>query len=269
MESSQQKAFTGLWIPVEILLDKRLKPQDKILFAEIASFGSNGCYKRAEELQEICGVKSDAMQESAKRLRQLGYITEQRRFGRIFRLSNYGFGKLQNQTVTNFNPKNNFTIKRKAKTEQIVDQKVELDVVKNVKKSDEKSYQQDVCITKLKGGDSPCNNGKIANVRLGVKPRVHIEYTEEYTEDYIYNNNIYICKKNKIKYIHLNNEKFIIKKPIQNYKNNFNNHKHQNTYQNYNSNHSLSVHSENIVNHELVKRLAEMKKQLFSKSFPS
>lgn len=90
VQEESKKEFTGIWMPAEILEDENLKPIDKLLYAEIASF-PNGCWKKSEELQQICGVKEDAFRESAKRLRDAGYIKEHRKFGRIHRYSTLGF----------------------------------------------------------------------------------------------------------------------------------------------------------------------------------
>lgn len=89
----QKKEFTGVWIPVKILEDEKLKPIDKLLYAEIASFGDNGCWKKSSELMKICGVKEDAFRASCKRLKENGYISEQRKFGRIYRKSTLGFNQ--------------------------------------------------------------------------------------------------------------------------------------------------------------------------------
>lgn len=87
----QEREFTGVWLPAEILTDGKLKPVDRILYAEIASFGNKGCWKKSTELQEICGVKDRAFQSACKRLEDNGYITQKRQFGRIFRTSTMTF----------------------------------------------------------------------------------------------------------------------------------------------------------------------------------
>jgi len=95
----QKREFTGVWMPAEILLDERLKPVDRILYAEIASFGSKGCWKKSEELMKRCGVKERAFRSACNRLEDNGYITQKRRFGRIFRTSSMSF-KHQSQNST-------------------------------------------------------------------------------------------------------------------------------------------------------------------------
>lgn len=90
-----ERQFTGVWIPREILEDANLKATDKILYAEIASFGENGCWKKSEELMAMVGVKADAFQASCKRLVEGGYITQNRRFGRIIRRITLGFSRTE------------------------------------------------------------------------------------------------------------------------------------------------------------------------------
>lgn len=80
-----KRQFTGVWLPREVLEDERLKGTEKILYAEIASFGEKGCWKRADELQQLCGVGRDGLQSACKRLRETGYIVERRMYGRIVR----------------------------------------------------------------------------------------------------------------------------------------------------------------------------------------
>lgn len=90
-----ERQFTGVWIPREILEDENLKAVDKILYAEIASFGENGCWKKSEELMAMVGVKTDAFQASCKRLVDGGYITQNRKFGRIIRRITLGFSRTE------------------------------------------------------------------------------------------------------------------------------------------------------------------------------
>ena len=80
-----KRQFTGVWLPKKLLLDERLTAADKILYAEIASFGEKGCWKRADELQQLCGMGRDGLQSACKRLRETGYIVERRMYGRIVR----------------------------------------------------------------------------------------------------------------------------------------------------------------------------------------
>ena len=88
-----KRQFTGVWLPRELLLDERLTAVDKILYAEIASFGEKGCWKRSKELMELCRVKRDAFGASCKRLIKFGYITQSREYGRMRRKSTLGFSQ--------------------------------------------------------------------------------------------------------------------------------------------------------------------------------
>ena len=94
-----KRQFTGVWLPKELLLDDKLQATDKILYAEIASFGDKGCWKRAEELRLMCGIGRDGFRAACARLRDGGYIVECRSFGRIIRyLSIYTTDEKQQRT---------------------------------------------------------------------------------------------------------------------------------------------------------------------------
>ena len=86
-----KRQFTGVWLPREVLEDKRLKGTEKILYAEIASFGDKGCWKKSEELMSLTGMRTSAFQASCRRLVEFGYITQSREYGRMVRRSNIGF----------------------------------------------------------------------------------------------------------------------------------------------------------------------------------
>ena len=86
-----KRQFTGVWLPREVLEDKRLKGTEKILYAEIASFGEKGCWKKSEELMSLTGMRTSAFQASCRRLVEFGYITQSREYGRMVRRSNIGF----------------------------------------------------------------------------------------------------------------------------------------------------------------------------------
>ena len=86
-----KRQFTGVWLPREVLEDERLKGTEKILYAEIASFGEKGCWKKSEELMSLTGMRTSAFQASCRRLVEFGYITQSREHGRMVRRSNIGF----------------------------------------------------------------------------------------------------------------------------------------------------------------------------------
>lgn len=90
-----KRQFTGVWLPKELLLDERLTAAEKILYAEIASFGDKGCWKKSEELMSLAGMRTSTFQASCRRLVEFGYITQSREYGRMVRRSNIGFSTNQ------------------------------------------------------------------------------------------------------------------------------------------------------------------------------
>ena len=86
-----KRQFTGVWLPKELLLDERLTAAEKILYAEIASFGDKGCWKKSEELMSLAGMRTSTFQASCRRLVEFGYITQSREYGRMVRRSSIGF----------------------------------------------------------------------------------------------------------------------------------------------------------------------------------
>ena len=125
--SQNEPVFTGVWIPKEVLLDESLKPADKILYAEIASFGDRGCWKQNAELAEIIGVGSVTFVECCKRLEAGGYITQKRLVGRVLRMTTLSFAgkkkanhnikteKKQNSKIELQSSKNELSIKEYTK----------------------------------------------------------------------------------------------------------------------------------------------------------
>ena len=88
---AEQRKFTGIWIPAEIWLNDNLSGLAKMLYAEIASFGSRGCWKKSEELYAPLGIQRITFQKLCRELVEGGYIEEQRKFGRIVRTSTLKF----------------------------------------------------------------------------------------------------------------------------------------------------------------------------------
>ncbi|MEE1081584.1 MAG: hypothetical protein U0L19_10805 [Bacteroidales bacterium] len=88
---AEKKKFTGIWIPAEVWDDDKLLPLARVLYGEIASYGKSGCWVKTEELRQPLGVSSGTFQKLCKQLKDGGYITEQRRFGRIVRTTTLGF----------------------------------------------------------------------------------------------------------------------------------------------------------------------------------
>ena len=88
---AEKRTFEGIWIPAEIWLDENINGHERLLYAEIASFGSRGCWKKSEELMKLLGVGREAFQRTCRNLRERGYITEKRMFGRIVRTTTLTF----------------------------------------------------------------------------------------------------------------------------------------------------------------------------------
>lgn len=88
---ANKRKFTGIWIPAEIWEDANIPGLAKMLYAEISSFGGAGCWKKSDELREPLGVSAETFQKLCRQLREAGYITERRAFGRIIRQSTLGF----------------------------------------------------------------------------------------------------------------------------------------------------------------------------------
>lgn len=86
-----KRGFEGIWIPAEIWLDDNLHPLERVLYAEIASFGKKGCWKKSEDLMSLLSVSKGTFQKYCRNLRERGYITEQRAFGRIVRTTTLAF----------------------------------------------------------------------------------------------------------------------------------------------------------------------------------
>lgn len=88
---ADKRKFTGIWIPAQIWLDAEISALAKLLYAEIASFGDRGCWKKSEELMEPLGIKRATFQLLCRQLKEHGYISEKRMFGRIVRTTTLAF----------------------------------------------------------------------------------------------------------------------------------------------------------------------------------
>lgn len=88
---AEKRKFTGIWIPAEVWEDDKLLPLARVLYGEIASYGKSGCWVKTEELREPLGLSAKTFQKLCKQLKDGGYISEQRRFGRIVRTTTLGF----------------------------------------------------------------------------------------------------------------------------------------------------------------------------------
>lgn len=90
-QDAEKRKFEGIWIPAEIWLDESINGHERLLYAEIASFGSRGCWKKSEDLMKLLGVGRETFQRTCRNLRERGYITEKRMFGRIVRTTTLTF----------------------------------------------------------------------------------------------------------------------------------------------------------------------------------
>ena len=72
------KAFTGVWIPIEIYTAKGLTPTDKLVYADIVNLCSNkGEYFKANDtIAKEIGVCSKSVQRSIKKLENEELITK-------------------------------------------------------------------------------------------------------------------------------------------------------------------------------------------------
>lgn len=70
-----ERKFKGVWIPVEIWLNKDLSALDRVLLAEIDSLDNdNHCTASNEYFAEFCGVGVATITRSIKKLKELGFI---------------------------------------------------------------------------------------------------------------------------------------------------------------------------------------------------
>ena len=76
--------FKGVWIPVEVLHDKRLTALDKIIFVEICALGQSetGCYASNEHIAEMCGCSKTKVSTTVSTLVDMGYLCFEKYDGR-------------------------------------------------------------------------------------------------------------------------------------------------------------------------------------------
>lgn len=74
--ADQQREFKGIWIPREVWLDSKLNALDKVIFAEIDSFSSNGkvCFQNNATIAEFCQCSESKVSKTVSKLIDLGYI---------------------------------------------------------------------------------------------------------------------------------------------------------------------------------------------------
>ena len=67
-----KQKYTGTWIPAYVMLNEKIKPIDKLVYAEIASFRQ--CFMTNETLANLTGVSVRTIQYSLKRLEEINCI---------------------------------------------------------------------------------------------------------------------------------------------------------------------------------------------------
>lgn len=75
---SNNRVFTGIWIPKDIYLNKDVKWISKILFLEIHSFTANGkpCFMSNEHISRFLGVSVRQVTRLITELKNIGWIEE-------------------------------------------------------------------------------------------------------------------------------------------------------------------------------------------------
>lgn len=74
--SIEERAFRGIWIPVEIWQDKRLTILDKTVLMRIDSLDSSerGCYASNKDLAEFCRCTERKVTNAIAKLIKFDYI---------------------------------------------------------------------------------------------------------------------------------------------------------------------------------------------------
>lgn len=70
--NEQPKEYTGTFIPAAVMLDEGLRPIEKMIYAEVASFRE--CFMTNEFLSKRIGVSVRSLQNSLSKLEKAGYI---------------------------------------------------------------------------------------------------------------------------------------------------------------------------------------------------
>ncbi len=147
---AEQRKFTGIWIPAEIWLDNNLSGLAKMLYAEIASFGVRGCWKKRDELCAPLDIKRDKFQDLCRELVEGGYIEEQRKFGRIVRTTTLTFRSTTGSAHRRVKPVDEQPVK--PVDEQPVKPVVQKEYSKNIEKN--------ICKTKVLQAKTPKKTAK-------------------------------------------------------------------------------------------------------------
>ena len=73
---SEEKGYKGLWIPAEILFDKRLTAMDKLLLAGLALLDNGeGCFATNGYLARVCGCNETKVSKAVAKLKNIDLIT--------------------------------------------------------------------------------------------------------------------------------------------------------------------------------------------------
>ena len=111
MSEDPKRGFTGIFIPVEILDNKDLKPIEMFLLAQINALDKgndgNGCYASNEYLGNLLGVKTNTISIYISHLKELGLLEQvgfdgRRRLlsvnGRVSQTSNPAYHKCESHS---------------------------------------------------------------------------------------------------------------------------------------------------------------------------
>jgi DNA-binding MarR family transcriptional regulator len=76
LNTKQQRAFKGIWIPAEIWLNENLTMTEKIVYAEIDSFCSNTqeCFAGNKHFAQLIGISENRISHIIASLEKKGYV---------------------------------------------------------------------------------------------------------------------------------------------------------------------------------------------------
>lgn len=91
---NDKREFTGVWIPKHIIEDKKLKPVDRLIYAEISCF--EVCTMTNKTLADRAGCSEDTASRSIGRLKEKGYIKIIGFNGRVRKMQSFHIKPPQN-----------------------------------------------------------------------------------------------------------------------------------------------------------------------------
>jgi DNA-binding Lrp family transcriptional regulator len=147
--SEPKRQFTGIWIPRSIVLDKNLKPLEKLLLGEISSLEQEeGCFASNGYLAELIGVTEQTLANMMSKLRKLGYIEDikfdgRRRYIRTT-ISNAGLPNKVTQPSSDDEPRVNHMSNPDLINRLTIDNRIEnrLENKLNIKKINKKNIEK-------------------------------------------------------------------------------------------------------------------------------